>query len=230
LLILELEIASNNELFRGAVLFVFVWSNLLFMIAIFSFLYIPDIGVKPLSIWLYLLIAFFVALEGPLATLTAAVASSTGYLDPVWVFVSASCGNLSADFLWYSLGYMGKTELLVRYGGWAGVRQDTILRLKQGINEHVVKLLFFAKLGTGLIIPTLVASGLAHVPWRRWIGVLLTAEFIHTGSLVLAGYYYGQHILHIETSLKWISIGVSALIVIVMGIYLKRRRTRRDNL
>jgi membrane protein DedA with SNARE-associated domain len=87
------------------------------MVTIFSFLQIPDIGVKPLSIWPYLLIAFFVTLEGPLATLTAAVASSTGYLDPMLVFVSASCGNLSADFLWYSLGYMGKTELLVRYGG-----------------------------------------------------------------------------------------------------------------
>ena len=170
------------------------------------------------------------ALEGPFATLTAAVASSAGYLDPKLVFISASCGNLSADFLWYLLGYMGKTELLVRYVGWAGVRQDTILRLEQGINEHVVKLLFLAKLGTGLVIPTLIASGLAHVPWRRWIGVLLIAEFIHTGSLVLAGYYYGQYILHIESSLKWISIGVSMLIVVVIGIYLKQRCSRSDNL
>jgi membrane protein DedA with SNARE-associated domain len=187
-------------------------------------------SIKLSSVWHYLLIAFFVALEDPLATLTAAVASSSGYLDPILVFVSASCGNLSADFLWYWLGYMGKTELLVRYGGWAGVKQDTILRLKQCIHEHVVKLLFFAKLGTGLVIPTLIASGLAHVPWRRWIGILLIAEFIHTGSLILAGYYYGQYILHIENSLKWISIGVSALIVICMGIYLKRQRSRKDNL
>lgn len=190
------------------------------MVARYSFPYIPTI----VSIGPYLLIAFLVALEGPLATLTAAVVSSTGYLDPLLVFVSASCGNLSADFLWYALGYMGKTEWLARYGGWAGVKQDVILRLQQGINEHVVKLLFFAKLGTGLMIPTLIASGLAHVPWRRWLGVLLIAECIHTGSLVLAGYYYGQNILRLENDLKWISIGVSALIVIAMGIYVKRQR------
>jgi len=200
------------------------------MVAVPSFLHTLYFEVTPLRIWPYLLIAFFVALEGPLATLTAAVTSSAGYLDPKLVFVSASCGNLSADLLWYLLGYMGKTELLVRYGGWAGVKQDTVFRLKQGINEHIVKLLFFAKLATGLVIPTLIASGLAHVPWRRWIGVLLVAEFIHTGSLVLAGYYYGQYIMHIENSLKWISIGVSVSIVIVLGIYLKRQRSRRDNL
>jgi len=192
------------------------------------FLLIPDIGVKPISILPYLLIALFVALEGPLATLTAAVASSAGYLDPVLVFVSASCGNLSADFLWYSLGYLGNTDLLLRYSGWAGVKQAAIARLNQSINEHAAKLLFFAKLGMGLMIPALIASGLARVPWRRWIGALLIAEWIHTGSLVLAGYYYGQKILQLETGLKWISIGVSALIVIVLGIYFRRRH--RDNL
>ena len=199
------------------------------MVAIPSSLHIISSGIKPFSIWPYLLIAFFVALEGPLATLTAAVTSSAGYLDPKLVFVSASCGNLSADFLWYLLGYMGKTELLVEYGGWAGVKQETVLRLKQDINEHVVKFLFFAKLGTGFIIPTLIASGLAHVSWRRLTGVLLIAEFIHSGSLVLAGYYYGQYILHIENSLKWISIGVTALLLVALGIYLKRLNSRKQN-
>jgi len=199
------------------------------MTAIYSFLHTLYIGIEPLSFWPYLLIAFFVALEGPFATLTAAAAASTGHLDPKLVFVSASCGNLSADFLWYWLGYMGKTELLARYGGWVGVKQDTILRLEQGIHEHVVKFLFFAKLGTGLVIPTLIALGLAHVPWRRWIGVLLAAEFIHTGSLVLAGYYYGQYILHLESSLRWILVGISVLILAGMTVYLKRRRSRNDN-
>jgi hypothetical protein len=61
---------------------VFVWSNLFVMVAIFSPPHMLDIKAEPLSIWPYLLIAFLVALEGPLATLTAAVASSTGYLDP----------------------------------------------------------------------------------------------------------------------------------------------------
>ena len=185
--------------------------------------------VQPLGNWLYVLLALIVALEGPLATLTAAVASSAGYLDPKLVFVSASCGNLSADILWYSLGYMGKIELLGRYGGWLGIKQDTVLRLKQGIHDHVGKFLFVAKLTLGLVVPTLVAAGLARVSWRRWIGALFLAESIWTGSLVLAGYYYGQYILHIEKGLKWISIGSTVILAIIVGIYILRKRSQKDN-
>ena len=183
---------------------------------------------QPLGNWAYLLLALLVAVEGPLATLAAAVASSTGYLDPRLVFLSASCGNLSADILWYSLGYLGKIELLERYGRWFGIRQSTILRLKQDIHDHVGKFLFFAKLTLGLVVPTLIAAGLARVAWRRWIWILLLAESIWTGSLVLAGYYYGQYILHIENGMKWISIGSTAILLIGLGIYLTRRHSQEE--
>lgn len=192
-------------------------------------LLIPFNQVQPSGSWLYLLLALLVAVEGPLATLAAAVASSTGYLDPRLVFLSASCGNLSADILWYSLGYLGKIELLGRYGGWLGIKQDTILRLKQGIHDHVGKFLFVAKLTLGLVVPTLIAAGLAHVSWRRWIGVLFLAESIWTGSLVLAGYYYGQYLLNMEKGLKLISIGSTTILIIILGIYALRWRTQKDN-
>jgi membrane protein DedA with SNARE-associated domain len=175
------------------------------------------------------LLAFLVAIEGPLATLAAAVASSTGYLDPRLVFLSASCGNLTADILWYSLGYAGKIDFLTHYGRWVGLKPDVILKLKQDINDHVGKFLFVAKLTLGLVVPTLIAAGLARVPWRRWVGLLFLAESIWTGSLVLAGYYYGQYILHIEAGLQWISIIATAIIGILLVIYLLHRRSRRDN-
>jgi membrane protein DedA with SNARE-associated domain len=185
--------------------------------------------VQSWSIWPYLLLAFLVAVEGPLATLGAAIASSTGYLDPLLVFVFASCGNLSADILWYTLGYLGKLDLLERYGGWLGFKQSIILKLKQDMHDHVGKFLFVAKLTLGLVVPTLIAAGLARVPWKRWIGLLVIAEGIWTGGLVLAGYYYGQYILHIEKNLKLISIGATIIMVIGLGIYLLRRRLHKDN-
>jgi membrane protein DedA with SNARE-associated domain len=185
--------------------------------------------IQPLAVWLYLLLAFLVAIEGPIATLAAAVASATGYLDPKLVFVSASIGNMSADILWYSFGYLGKIELLGRYSGLLGIKQDTILRLKQGIHDHVGKFLFVAKLTLGLIVPTLIAAGMARVPWRRWIGLLFLGEGIWTGSLVLAGYYYGQYIMTIEKGLRWVSIGSTIVLVIIFGIFIVRWRLQKDN-
>jgi len=175
------------------------------------------------------MLAFFVALEGPLITLAAAVASSVGYLDPRLVFVSASCGNLGADILWYALGYMGKIDIIAHYGGWIGIKQDTILKLEQGVHDHIGKFLFVAKLTLGLVVPTLIAAGLARVSWRRWVGVLLLAEFIWTGGLVLAGYYYGQYVLHIENGLKWVSIVAPIVMVIGFVIYFLRSRSNKGN-
>jgi membrane protein DedA with SNARE-associated domain len=185
--------------------------------------------VQSLAVWPYVILFFLVALEGPLATLAAAVASSSGYLDPKLVFLSASFGNLSADVLWYSLGYAGRLELLTRYGGWLGLKQDLILKLKQDIHDHVGKFLFVAKLTLGLVVPMLVAAGLAHIPWRRWAGLLFLAEGIWTGSLVLAGYYFGQYVLELEKDMKLISIGATTIMVILLGVYILRRRSNKDN-
>jgi len=181
------------------------------------------------SIWPYLLISFLVAVEGPLATLGAAIASSTGYLDPWLVFLFASGGNLSADILWYTLGYLGKLDLLERYGKWLGFKQSVILKLKQEMHDHVGKFLFVAKLTLGLVVPTLIAAGLARVPWKRWLGLLIVAEGIWTGDLVLGGYYYGQYILHIEKNLKIISIAATIIMIMGLGIYFLRRRSHKDN-
>ena len=193
-----------------------------------SFFYSIYSQMQSWFIWPYLLLTFLVAVEGPLATLGAALASSTGYLDPKLVFLFASCGNLSADILWYTLGYMGKLDLLERYGGWLGFKRSIILKLKQDMQDHVGKILFISKLTLGLVVPTLIAAGLARVPWKRWIGLLVVAEGIWTGSLVLVGYYYGQYILHIEANLKIISIVTTIIMVIGLGIYLLRRRSHKD--
>lgn len=186
--------------------------------------------IQPLNNWFYILLAFLVAVEGPLATLAAAVASSAGYLDPKLVFLSASSGNLSADILWYSLGYLGKIEWVGRYGAWFGIKEKTILRLQQGVHDHVGKLLFVAKLTLGLVVPTLIAAGLARVPWRRWVGVLLFAESIWTGCLVLAGYYYGEYVLSIENGIKWLSLGSTIILIVGLGIYFLRRHSQEGKL
>jgi membrane protein DedA with SNARE-associated domain len=194
-----------------------------------SFWFPMNNAIQSWFLWPYLLLAFLVAVEGPLATLGAAIASSTGYLDPKLVFLFASCGNLTADILWYSLGYMGKLDLLERYGKWFGFKQSLILKLKQDVHDHVGKFLFIAKLTLGLVVPTLIAAGLTRVPWKRWIGLLFLAEFLWTGSLVLAGYFYGSYVLQLEQNMKLVSIGATVIMIIGLGIYILRRRAHKDN-
>ena len=182
----------------------------------------------PLAGWAYLLLAILVAVEGPITTLAGAVAASAGLLNPVLVFVSASLGNLLADTLWYSLGYVGKTEWLLKITNWFGIKEDFMARLQRDVHDHIHKILFVAKLTLGFVIPTLIAAGLARVPLKRWFGVLFAAECIWTGSLVIIGYYFGALTQHIETNLRWVSLAGALVFATVVIIYLSRLRQRME--
>ncbi len=187
-----------------------------------------EVSQQPLGGWTYLLLAVLVAVEGPITTLAAAVAASAGLLNPVLVFAFASLGNLTADILWYGLGYMGKTEWIFHYGKWLGIKESFLTRLQKDIHDHIHKVLFFAKLTLGFIIPTLIAAGLARVPMKRWFGVLFAGECLWTGSLVLAGYYFGYLIQRIENNLRWISLGGAAIFILLIIIYLSRRKAELE--
>ena len=181
------------------------------------------------EVWAYILLGLLVAIEGPILTLAGAVAASMGLLDPFMVFVSASLGNLMADTLWYALGYAGKTEWLVKYGSWFGIKESFITRLQKDIHAHIRKILFIAKLTLGFAIPTLVAAGLARVPFKHWFGVVFAAECIWTGGLVVVGYYFGHALQSIESDLRWISMGGSLIFAAILAFYLSRRKSNLES-
>ncbi|MFT3890559.1 MAG: VTT domain-containing protein [Anaerolineales bacterium] len=184
----------------------------------------------PLAGWVYVLLAILVAIEGPIATLTGAFAASSGLLNPALVFASASLGNLTADTLWYSLGYLGKTEWVMKLSSRFGVKENVITNLQRDVREHIHKVLFIAKLTMGLVIPALVAAGLARVPFKRWFGVLFGAECIWTGSLVLAGYYFGTFTQRIESNLRWLSLAGALLLTGIVIVYISRLRQRTEEI
>ncbi|MBI3240976.1 MAG: VTT domain-containing protein [Chloroflexi bacterium] len=182
----------------------------------------------PLTNWAYVLLLVLVAIEGPIATLVAAVAASAGYLNPLLVFVFAATGNAMADLMWYLLGYLGKTEWVIHHGRWLGIRPEQVKRWERDMHTHVSRILFTAKLTLGFMVPMLIAAGLARVPWRRWLGVLLVAETIWTGGLVLAGFYFGAQLRQLEQGLQWLALGGGLLFIILAGWYLARQRTRTE--
>jgi membrane protein DedA with SNARE-associated domain len=179
-----------------------------------------------LGIWAYFTISFLTLVEGPIATLISAVAASGGYLKPGFVFLAAASGNLTADCLWYLLGYFGNIEWIVRFGRFAGIRREQVLDLQAEIRQNVRKILFIAKLTLGFVIPALIATGLSRVPIRRWIWVLAGAECIWTGSLVLLGYYFGRYLGSLERGLQWFALGGGLLAFVFILNYVSKRRTQ----
>jgi membrane protein DedA with SNARE-associated domain len=175
----------------------------------------------------YLILALLVAIEGPIATLLGAAAASLGYLNPAVVFFAAAAGNLTADTLWYYLGYIGKIEWVNRFGQRLGVSVQKLVDLEDMLHEHAPKVLFFSKLTVSPMIPALIATGLIKYPWRRWFPAVFAGEMIWTGSLVLIGYFGVQAIKKVELGLEH-AILAASVVFIVFIIWFGRRLLTKE--
>jgi membrane protein DedA with SNARE-associated domain len=177
--------------------------------------------------WSYLLLALLVAIEGPIATLLGAAAASLGLMSPTLVFFAAAAGNLTADTLWYYLGYMGKIEWVKRFGLRLGVSIEKLDNLENTLCDHAPKVLFFSKLTVSPMIPALIATGLIKYPWRRWFPAVFAGEMIWTGSLVLIGYFGVKVIQKVELGLEH-AILAGSIVFIVFIIWFGRRLLTKE--
>jgi len=175
-----------------------------------------------LGTWTYILLAALVAVEGPIATMLGAAAASAGLMKPGWVFVAAATGNLTADSLWYTLGYFGKVDWLLRFGKKLGIHADTLERLETGMYDHAARILFVAKLTLSMMIPALMAAGLVKAPWRRWFPAIFAGEILWTGAMVLIGFYTTEAIKRVEVGVEYAALG-SAFVFVMVLIMVGRR-------
>jgi membrane protein DedA with SNARE-associated domain len=166
---------------------------------------IPDLGA-----WSYILLGLLVATEGPLSTLIGASAAAAGLLDWRWVLLATVVGNVVGDCLWYSVGYMGRMQWLYEHGRWFGMRPHHVARLEREMRLHARKLIIFAKVAYGLIVPTLVAAGMARVPWRRWFPVVFVVETLWSILLVWIGFHTTVFIQDLEHALHAVGVAVVA--------------------
>jgi membrane protein DedA with SNARE-associated domain len=172
--------------------------------------------------WIYGLIFILVLVEGPISILIFAGLSATGQLNPIFVFITAILGNLTADLVWYSLGYFGNTNWLLRWSKFIRINADKITRLERLVHKHAVKLLLLAKVTNGLTVPVLIATGVTRVSMRHWFPVIFVSNFLISAIIVFIGYYMIVSLRQVEQWIQVLTIAGTVLIVLITGFFLKR--------
>ncbi len=172
--------------------------------------------------WNYLIIALLVAIEGPIVTLLGASAAASGYLKTGYVLLAAAAGNVSADLIWYYLGYGGKIEWLQPYQKWLGIKPRQMDHLQKEMHKHASKILFFAKLSAGFMVPSLLSAGIAKVPLKKWLPTLLLGEMIWTGALMLIGYHGTMMLTNISKGIEYVLLGASIVFLVAMVYFIRR--------
>ena len=74
------------------------------------------------------------------------------------------------------------------------------------LQAHVPRILWVTKLTFSFAVPALIAAGMAHVPWRRWFGVVLAGEIVWTGSLALIGHHFTLSVRRLEAGLQILTL------------------------
>ena len=180
------------------------------------------------AFWPYLLLLLSVALEGEVAILIGAGAAAGGYLNLPAVFITAVFGNLLSDFCWYALGYYGGIDWLIRKMKWTGITPKMLDMLIGKIQQDVNKLLAFAKVTNWMTIPALIATGVAQVPWRRWVLLVFVSNFLVAAIMVPLGYYATFNLLQFQKGMTSIALGFTLVFIIVAIFYIRRHLSRRN--
>jgi membrane protein DedA with SNARE-associated domain len=182
-------------------------------------------GIGDPDVWPYVLLAFLVAVEGPISTLLGAAAAASGYLDARLVLIVTVSGNIVGDIGWFYVGYFGLHNRLLRYGRWLGLRPRHLARLERAMHDHASKLILLSKVAYGMIVPTLLAAGMARVPWRRWLPVVIVMETVWSFVLVWIGFHATWLISDFERGLRIVGLAViTALLVGLMTVMRNRVR------
>jgi membrane protein DedA with SNARE-associated domain len=178
--------------------------------------------IPALGFWVYPLLAILTAIEGPFVTLFSAAAASSGLINPLLAFTAACTGNLIGDSVWYLLGYYGKIDWLLRRTNRLSFQPAQVHRFTDGIRLDAVKMLFFAKITNGFIVPALIAAGVIRLPWRRWFPLIALGEALVTGTLIAIVYFTAVNLTQVEKGLQYFVFAFSLVFLLAALVFIRR--------
>ncbi len=172
--------------------------------------------------WDYVLLVLLSILQGPVASLLAGTAAAAGLVQVGWVFLAICTGNLVTDLLWYAIGRLGKIDWLFRTKRLFNVPRKRVEQIRSIITDRSSTIMTLAKISTGFVLPTMIATGLAQVPWKRWLPSLMAVELLRTGTLTLVGFYSAQALSQILKGFSYLTILATIVFVGVSGWFIYR--------
>ncbi|MGE5222358.1 MAG: DedA family protein [Omnitrophica WOR_2 bacterium] len=194
----------------------------------YSFEKLANGGMLPrLGIWDYLLLIMLSLIQGPVAPVIGGAAAASGIVRPEGVFLTLSTSNLSIDMFWYAVGRQGKLDWLSRFNWFSNVSRNRIDKLRTMVFDQSSTVVTLAKFTSGFVMPTMVATGLVRVPWKRWLPSLFIIELFRTGLLVGAGFYFSTALGQLLKGYSYLTF-LFTILVIIMSAWLVSRTLRLD--
>ena len=165
-------------------------------------------------------IFFFTALiEGPLVTTAAGVVAAFGYYNIVIIILIAIAGDLTADVIYYFIGYHSRILVIERYGHRFGITKERIEKIEKMVHKNFKKTMFIVKVSPIIPIPGLIAIGASRVSLRKFIEMSLLVTVPKSSLFALLGFYSGKAYAHLGSSITNGSYIIGGLILVIILVY-----------
>ena len=147
------------------------------------------------------------------------------------VMLSGFAGALTSDNAVYWIGRVGGRPLIERILKMRLlhflINEKNLARAERYFEFHGGKMVFAGRFGPGLRSMTPLFAGVSRMKYYRFLPYNLAAALVWAIAYSLVGYAFGEYWGELLTVAKSFGYGIVALVILVLGYYLVRRRRRR---
>ena len=158
----------------------------------------------------------------------AGFAVARGDLNLLLVIVSGTLGSVLGALPLYYFGSLFNKQRLIdfteKYGKYVFVKPDDVISADDWFNKHGKKAVFFGRMVPGIRSLISIPAGMNKMPLLPFIILTTAGAAIWTTLLTLAGYHFGQNYEVIEKFLAPYSKTFLGAAIVIVIIWLLRRR------
>jgi membrane-associated protein len=162
----------------------------------------------------YFIMLPLMIIEGPVATLIAAMLASLGAFNVWIVLILSIIGDIVGDIGVYCAGYYWGMGFVRKIGKHIGITETLVLKMERYFVRHGGKTIFAVKSTTGLCWATFVAAGIVKMDFRKFLKNSFYGGIVWSGFLVFMGYFYGYLWREIRDNIEWIGWIIFAIAII----------------
>jgi membrane protein DedA with SNARE-associated domain len=166
-------------------------------------------------------------IEGPIITVAAGFLVTLGVFNPFFAYAVIVLGDTVGDALHYCVGYFGGQRFILKWGKYLGVSLETIVPLEKTFADKGHSFFFWGKALHGVGGALLIAAGLIRYPFGKFLISNVLGTLVKSALLLVIGFYFGQFLGKIDSSLNIIAAIMVALVPIAVVIYFAWRKGKK---
>jgi len=172
-----------------------------------------------------------VPFPGETMTIAAAAYAATGALDIRLVVLVAAFGSLAGANFGYVAGYRGGRPFVERFSRLLRLNPGHMARTEVFFARYGAATVLFGRFVLGLRTWSALMAGMARMPFWHFQSASAAGALVWATAVSLIGFYLGKNWGLIRRLVEYLGVGgVIVVVLVILGLWLLRRRALRSGL